>query len=96
MTWAVVYPRVRDVLDAYDKGGIEGLRSYYFDNPAMSIPDWSWHRRLADDIIKGRSTSIEIELNTIIEKLKYPHERYTEGGPTDSDDFQGNEQTVQL
>lgn len=90
MTWSAKYPRVREVLKAYDDGGIDGLKAYYFDDPGMVIPINSWHDRVARAITDGHRISLECELNLAIEKLKYNHERY-EGRVTGGSEVEGNE-----
>lgn len=80
--WSAKYPRVKEVLKIYDEEGIDGLNQYY-SMPGMEIPPDSWHERIAKAVYEGRKLSLNYELNLVIEKFKFSHERYIESNHID-------------
>lgn len=90
----VVYPRVMEVINAYHKGGIDGVRRYYFENPSMIIEKGTWHHRISNDVLNDRVISLKCELNTLSEKIRHNYERHTEGGEAYSDDVTRDEQAL--
>jgi hypothetical protein len=63
-----MYPRVRKVVEAYQKGGLEGMK-LYFDQPDMQIDPSTWCGYIKKSLDDGHTVSLDMELQLMLEKF---------------------------
>jgi len=86
-----MYPRVKKVVEAWQKGGIEGTK-LYFDQAEMQIDPSTWCGHIKQSIDDGYSISVDMELQLMSEKFNF-YKNVSEkgkGSGTDSNDGEGN------
>ena len=87
-----MFPRVREVIKAYDKGGLLGVE-LYFNQEGMEIDPSTWCGHVKEGIDEGHKVSVTIELELIKEKFNFYKDVSKEEGRdsgTDSVDGEGH------
>ena len=65
-----MFPRVKEVLFAAQKGGIENIK-LYFDQEGMEIDPNTWCGRIKKSIDEGHTISVMTEIELIKEKFNF-------------------------
>ena len=65
-----MYPRVKEVVRSYEKGGLEGMK-LYFSNSNMTIDPSTWCGHIKKSLDEGHTVSLDMELQLMLEKFKF-------------------------
>ena len=65
-----MFPRVKDIVRAYDELGLDGVKEY-FNNENLVIDPYTWSGHIKKSIDDGLSLSVCTEIEIILEKFKF-------------------------
>ena len=87
-----MFPRVKEVIGAYEKGGLLNVE-LYFNQEGMEVDPSTWCGHVKEGIEQGHKVSVTIELELIKEKFNFYKDVSKEEGSdsgTDSVDGEGH------
>ena len=87
-----MFPRVKEVIGAYEKGGLLSVE-LYFNQKGMVIDPSTWCGHVKEGIDEGHKVSVTIELELIKEKFNFYNDVSKEEGSdpgTDTVDGEGH------
>ena len=65
-----MFPRVREVLEYYDKGGLLSVE-LYLNLPGMEVDPLTWCGQIKKSLVENRQVSVTMELELIKEKFNF-------------------------
>ena len=65
-----MFPRVKEVVQVYNEGGLKGVEEY-FNQEGMQVDPSTWCGHIKKSIDDGYQISVDLEISSISEKFNF-------------------------